>query len=75
MKNNFDNSEEMANLKKRLTGEKWKGECVEEIWGENVKKEVGEWTERCREMLIRGEDQTVYSKWEEGMWWLSEEEW
>lgn len=26
MKNNFDKPEEMANLKKRLTGEKWRGE-------------------------------------------------
>lgn len=40
MKNNFENSEEMANLKKRLTGEKWRGECGEEIRGEDVKKEA-----------------------------------
>lgn len=29
MKNNFDNPEEMASLKKRLTGEKWRGKCGE----------------------------------------------
>lgn len=26
MKNNFENSEKMDNLKKRVTGENWKGE-------------------------------------------------
>lgn len=30
MKNNFDNPEEMASLKKRLTGEKWRGKYGEE---------------------------------------------
>lgn len=40
MKNNFDNPEEMASLKKRLTGEKWKGKCGEENkGGGGVKKD------------------------------------
>lgn len=40
MKNNFDNPEEMASLKKRLTGEKWRGKRGEENkGGGGVKKD------------------------------------
>lgn len=31
MRNNFDKPEEMVNLKKRLTGEKWKEECEKRL--------------------------------------------
>lgn len=38
MKNNFDKPEEMANLKRRLTGEKWRGER-----GRGGLKRKGKW--------------------------------
>jgi len=48
MKNNFDKPEEMANLKKRLTGEKWGEEGEMEVRGEDVKVEAKGWLELKR---------------------------